>query len=317
MRSSFLETRDPAEALEHLGKGHDLGFRPPLPGRFHMRLHQVDYGSWKSDTLRFGAGAFDCEPRGDVLVALVKSGRIQVTTGRDVLSVPRGELVVTADATHRHTTEYIDADLRIVALPLSTLERVAHGSGTVPEGRRLALLDHRPVTAQAGQRLAQVMGLAGRHLIDRESPPEQVMLDAIGHVVAATLLTTFPNTLVTEASPLRPRTDVPATVARAQDFIARNADLPITPSDIARCAGVSKRALEMAFRQHLSLSPAAYLRRYRLARVHDSLRSATPGDGTSVTRLAARWGFTDPSRFVQHYRAVYEQLPSATLREDG
>ena len=100
----------------------------------------------------------------------------------------------------------------------------------------------------------------------------------------------------------------------ALDFIARNADLPITPVDIATYAGVSQRVLEMAFREHLSSSPAAYLRQYRLARVHDELHNAVPGDGTSVAQVAARWRFRESSRFVAHYRRTYGELPSQTLR---
>ena len=105
-----------------------------------------------------------------------------------------------------------------------------------------------------------------------------------------------------------------STVALALDFVARNADLPITCADLAAHASVSRRALEMAFREHLATSPAAYLRRYRLTRVHEELVAAEPGDGTSVTEVAARWGFTQSSRFAAYYRRVYHEQPSRTLR---
>lgn len=68
-----------------------------------------------------------------------------------------------------------------------------------------------------------------------------------GDLLAATLLSTFPNTLLTQPSDLAARTDVSTTVSLALDFVARNADLPITCSDIAAYSWVSRRTPEMAF----------------------------------------------------------------------
>ena len=316
MQSSSFETVDREHALDYVRHVYDTNFTAARAGAFHLRHRHTHYGGWTSDAVLFGAGGFTTQPGGVVTVCRMKAGRVELATGRDTLCMQRGDVFVLADAAHAHSANWTDADCTMVGLPASTLQRVAQESATTPHRARFALLSRHPVTAQAGRRLAQVMGFAERHLADQEFP-EQVMLDAIGHVLATTVLTTFTNTLVAESSPLRPRTDVPATVSLAQDFIARNADLPITPSDIARYASVSKRALEMAFREHLSISPAAYLRRYRLSRVHEELVGASPDAGNSVTQVAARWGFTDLSRFVAQYRCVYGQPPSATFRDTG
>jgi transcriptional regulator GlxA family with amidase domain len=71
--------------------------------------------------------------------------------------------------------------------------------------------------------------------------------------------------------------------------------------------------VQLAFRRHLNTTPTAYLRQVRLAQAHEALRDAVPGDGVTVTAVAARWGFT-PSRFTERYRAAYGVLPSHTLR---
>ena len=52
----------------------------------------------------------------------------------------------------------------------------------------------------------------------------------------------------------------------------------------------------------------------RLDQAHEQLRAASPGDGTTITDVAARWGFTDASRFSARYRSSYGELPSHTLR---
>jgi AraC-like DNA-binding protein len=44
------------------------------------------------------------------------------------------------------------------------------------------------------------------------------------------------------------------------------------------------------------------------------LRDADPGDGTTVTEVALRFGFAHTGRFAAAYRRRYGQAPSATLR---
>ena len=67
-----------------------------------------------------------------------------------------------------------------------------------------------------------------------------------------------------------------------------------------------------AFRRHLGTTPMTYLRRVRLGCAHQELHDG--GDGLTVTEIAYRWGFSNPSRFAQYYRAEYGTGPSDTLR---
>ena len=105
-----------------------------------------------------------------------------------------------------------------------------------------------------------------------------------------------------------------ATVRRAVAFLEANPDLDLGVVDVARACHVSVRALQLAFRRHLDTTPMAYLRRVRLDRVRADLRTAGPGQGVTVTQIAARWGFADPSRFSAHYRRVFGEPPRDTLR---
>lgn len=110
----------------------------------------------------------------------------------------------------------------------------------------------------------------------------------------------------------------PDTLRRAIAFIEAHPDVDLALPDIARAACVTPRALQLAFRRRLDTTPMAYLRRIRLERARRDLSAAAPGDGTSVTTVAYRWGFSTPSRFSQHYRAAYGESPSQTLRSgDG
>ena len=318
MHLSTLETSNVDEVQAYAQSLYDVSFT--AVGRsdsFHMRHHRTDHGSWTSDVLRFESGGFGIsgEPYGIVSVCRLRAGRLLLTAGRDRLVLQKGDVFIMSDAGDAFTAEFSEADCAMVRLPVETLSRAADPVRAT-SGARFAILGRRPATTAAARRLTRVTGFAERHLADADPASDELVRAAVGHLLAATVLATFPNSLVPESATFRPRTDVSTTVALALDFVARNADLPIRSTDIAAHVMVTERALQMAFASHLSMSPTEYLRRYRLARVHEELAGATPGDGTVVTRVAARWMFTESSRFVDHYRRVFDELPSQTLRRE-
>ena len=84
-------------------------------------------------------------------------------------------------------------------------------------------------------------------------------------------------------------------------------DHPHTTASLARMAGVGVRNLQAGFRNHVNMSPMAYLRQIRLCRVHDDLYS---GRAATIADAAHRWGFGHLGRFAADYRAKYGALPS-------
>ena len=103
------------------------------------------------------------------------------------------------------------------------------------------------------------------------------------------------------------------TVRTAQAFIEANADRPLTVVDIARAAGVGVRGLQQGFQRALDMSPTMYLRQVRLRHVHLELRAADPAT-TTISQVAARWGFRHQGRFAAEYRRRYGVQPTDTLR---
>lgn len=100
---------------------------------------------------------------------------------------------------------------------------------------------------------------------------------------------------------------------RALDFIHENALYDITIHDIAAASDVTPRAIQYAFREHLDTTPLEYLRRVRLERAHQELKSADPAQDT-VTSIAGRCGFSHPGRFSSAYKEIFGTEPSRTLR---
>jgi AraC family transcriptional regulator, ethanolamine operon transcriptional activator len=93
----------------------------------------------------------------------------------------------------------------------------------------------------------------------------------------------------------------------------RVADLG-TLSAAALCTqvGVSQRTLEYAFRERFGTSPMELIRRMRLHAVRRALL-AEERQCSTVTDLAMSFGFYQLGRFAADYRAIFGELPSATL----
>ena len=113
-----------------------------------------------------------------------------------------------------------------------------------------------------------------------------------------------------------PAPQTPATVRRAMHFIEDNVREPITVPDIAASVGSSVRALNRGFKEHLGTSPLAYLTRVRMEGAHRELLCGAPED-TSVSQIAAAWGFYHFGRFAARYREQHGMSPSETLRSTG
>jgi AraC-like DNA-binding protein len=106
---------------------------------------------------------------------------------------------------------------------------------------------------------------------------------------------------------------LPRDVRRAIDFIEAHLTSPITIADIVAATGVPGRTLFKHFRDYKGVSPIRYLRNARFQSVRDALSKAQP-EQSSVTGIAASWGFVHPGRFSVEYRRRFGESPSETLK---
>jgi len=87
----------------------------------------------------------------------------------------------------------------------------------------------------------------------------------------------------------------------------------VSVHDLCNSAGVSQRNLEMAFHESFGLTPARFLRHWRLHRARRRLMTAAAG-ADSVTTIALEEGFYHLGRFASEYRALFGEPPSETLK---
>lgn len=102
-------------------------------------------------------------------------------------------------------------------------------------------------------------------------------------------------------------------IQRVEEYIRTHLDLPMTLGDLAAVGKVSASTLHELFRRHRQCAPMQFVRKLRLEAVRRDLMSGMPFG--SVTEVAYRWGFVHLGRFAEHYRWMFGESPSATLKK--
>lgn len=140
---------------------------------------------------------------------------------------------------------------------------------------------------------------------------QQVLADTY---LLTSLLTLAPHNHSACLQPGARRSLLPRSVRRAQEYLHEHVTAPLSLADLCQHLGVSARALQQAFRQHLGRSPMAYWRDLRLDHVHAVLARSGPDDKASVSQVAAQYGFLHLGHFAAQYQARFGELPTQTLR---
>jgi LacI family transcriptional regulator len=92
---------------------------------------------------------------------------------------------------------------------------------------------------------------------------------------------------------------------KALRFIRENPARIMQVDDVARHAGLCRRALELRFQQLLGRSPASEIRRVRMDRAIELLQRTT----LSVATVAERSGFSSPEYMASVFRAHLGTTP--------
>ena len=283
-------------------------------GRSGARIARAGVGSVSVDQLDLSFElSYDVRPLGKICLCDIVSGDIvdhRVAGWRAAEEFGPGELFSFSPPDRPYEGRIRPARFSITMFSPDLLDEVAGAE------RPVRLLDHRPQDDHAARRLrAAITHLHDDVLTVPRTRNNALVVSAASQYLAACVLTAFPNTAFGERDGADRNDANPTTLRRAIAFIDANADRDITAADVARAAGVSVRAVQLAFRRHLGLTPMAYLRRVRLDGARAELLAASPHDVT-VTQVAARWGFARPSTFAAQYRAAYGESPSRSLRGD-
>jgi AraC family transcriptional regulator, ethanolamine operon transcriptional activator len=100
-------------------------------------------------------------------------------------------------------------------------------------------------------------------------------------------------------------------VKRAVEFMREHLEADIGVPEICGAAYASRRTLQYCFEEFLHTTPQAYLRALRLNEARRQLKQRVD---QPITELATAMGFSSASHFTRHYKLMFDELPSQTLR---
>jgi AraC-like DNA-binding protein len=274
-------------------------------GTTGLAVTHIDVGPFSaSDATLPGDLTFAVGGRSAVTVGVLAEGTAETSLGASAGRYRAGEVFLASYPQADFVCHTRDARLRVLTLPADLVAEVA---GTGP----LRFSSARPASPARQDHWLLTASFVADLLANAEAVTNPPVMDGLARLLAVTVLSVFGVTVV----PAQGQAEAASpALRRAVRFIDAHAHADISVADIAAAAHVTTRAIQFAFRRHLDSTPTAYLRQIRLSRAHAELLAARPGDGPTVTAVAARWGFPSASRFTASYRAVYGVSPSQTLR---
>lgn len=269
------------------------------------------FNIWKTDC-KTGVAAKFRAPPDSYSIYLPLSGSLEVRCrGTNLVSRPGtiliGELQET-EITRKHDKRSHIA----LSFPRAEARRQLHEMLEAPVAHDMELAMEVPDTTAAYNRLNTIGRLLWASLSARthEILPTHSSVRLFTAILAC-MIEDLPHRY-SDALARPVATAVPWQVKRAIDYMAANAKVPLQAKDIAESAGVSVRALQVAFQRFKDTTPLNYLRQLRL----EGVRQDLCGPNTDTVAVVARsWGFVHMGRFSELYKSAFGELPSDTRRK--
>jgi len=310
-----FESHDPEETLNFVSKAlapHEMRLRSTRP--MATQLSCLDLGEAQIVDLCYGTDVRIDPARVEdsYLVHVALSGSSVMWDDAQPCTVRPGAIHVTSpgatlkvDMTHRcrHLTvrlskgvfdAYLSREFGVSAGRPLTFDTAGMEGGALPEAWR-RLVSH------IGEQAASLPGLFSNDRLQRHYSATMVeTLLSHHHSNYSELIAAQGNDIA------------PWHVQRARAIIRDDFDERLSIARIAARVGVSVRSLQNGFRRFLGMTPAEYLRRHRLERLHAALIGGVGEE--RVTDLMLDCGIGDFGRYARHYRELYGCSPSDTLR---
>lgn len=282
-----------------------------------VRFNSTELGAVGLSYLAYGTTVrIRPQPLGSfVLVQIPLSGRALVRTGGDeivsdptVASVPDPEADL--DMTWAEDNEQL-----IVRVDRQALEAQLQRLLGRPPAKPLRLATRLDTTTPQARSWLSTLEMLRADLDGPAGLRHPALQAQAEHLVLSQLLAAVPHSASAELEGIGRETTqvVPRVIRRAEQLIADHAREPLTVDDVAEAVGLSVRSLQEGFRRHLDTTPTAWLRDARLIGARRELADCDP-TRTTVSRVAADWGFHHLGRFAVAYRERFGESPSETLR---
>jgi AraC-like DNA-binding protein len=283
------------------------------PALIHAR---VDAGPFAIEDVDLAGQMFaEAGPLNQVVVVWPKRGTVTGRSGGLTTGAGVDQVALVSQTGEALSTQTDDVDLVSVMIDPALLASVATGSSMGHLSTSVRFNSLVPVDAAAARLWQRTVEYVKDDLLSDDAMATPLVLGHAARMLAAVTLSTFPHTAITDAHSQDRIDATPILLRRAVEYMEVNAAADVSIGDIAGAVHLTPRAVQYMFRRHLATTPIQYLRRIRLEYAH---RDLVEGDRmrTTVTAIAAKWGFTHTGRFAVQYRHAYGRSPHTTLRDE-
>ncbi|WP_129312361.1 helix-turn-helix domain-containing protein [Streptomyces sp. L2] len=317
MSTLVFESDDLSETEEFLSHAYGrmrISSSTPGPSHATIRREATPCVTVDECDLSFDM-TYSTNPLHRICLCLVHEGTVRShSIGDSIEALGPGDVASLASPELPSYGRICSARYNITMLEPDLLSQVATRANS-REPQPVRLTGHLPHSAAAARQLRSTIHYLRDHVLAEPAVANQpLIISTATQLLAASVLSAFPNTARTDPSASDRNDAHPRTLRRALTYMDDHVGEPITLADIAGAAHVTIRSLQYAFRRHLDTTPLAHLRRMRLACAHHDLLAASPSSGTTVTDIAMRWGFFHVGRFAALYRETYGCPPRQDLR---
>ena len=314
-RFAAVDTRSPDEAREAVGRIFCPHFPTPDgrdAGGFHARHHSVAQAGYSVNFVAYGSKV-EIDPgelSGFFLLQMPLEGAAQVRCGTVATDAAAGRMAsVLSPTLPTRMTWHDGCEKIIVLIRRAELERLAGAMADRP-GTTVEFSTGVDLTLPVGAALGRHVDLM-RAAADGIMPVPEAYQVLLRDGLATLMLAGLPHdrsALFARPAPL----PGPASVRRAEDYLAAHAGRPVAMADVAEAAGTSLRSLQEAFRQHRAQTLGERLQEIRLERLRAAL--IDQGDDASITDMIFQAGLGHAGRAAAAYAARYGESPSQTRR---
>jgi AraC-like DNA-binding protein len=317
---SRVEITDPTDADEFLEDAYGVSLRmnrrrPDRREGPRLKHARTDVGIFTIDDF-YLAGEIEVAPDAlDKVVAIWPANGWVVGECDGMRSeAAAGEVTLQSQPDIPYCARTRDLHATVVLLDQAAVSSVATGLPATHTPVPIRFTSLQPVDAGAARLWQRTVKYVNDIVLSDDAIATPLVLGNASRLLSAVTLSTFPNTMISDATSHDRNDHEPLLLRRAIQYMDANVATDIGLADIAQAVHVTPRAVQYMFRRHLETTPMQYLRRIRLHYAHQDLVTGDRMHET-VTDIAARWGFAHTGRFAVLHRTTYGESPHTTLRK--
>ncbi len=304
-----------SQAFEFLVVNSSVRAKAKSEGFYSTGQGIVSKNFYIGNNLTVGLISIEVENSDSIILSIPKDGKYNVTLSKKVtktFSPKRGGIILPSDHTcYEAVTNHID-DL-IIIIDMKKLKPIFKKNYNYNSEKITASFINLDIKSKKVLSVVNFIKSTLETTINFPDLRESLLIKSDIEELAALYVTD----LIAEALnvPINKRNTTPdqELVMKAEELMEENPAQYFSIKDIAEMAFTTPRNLQLAFKKHRTYSPMKFLKEKKFHWARKLILNAQPESTIKSIVLSA--GILDINRFSKHYKQLFGELPSETLRK--